>query len=354
MIEVKAEQASYPVHLGSGSLGQLPDYLDGATRIAVIYGPPLAHLVDQVASSSRCEVVPLVVPDAEAAKTPEILHRCWDQLAQAGFTRNDIIIGLGGGTVTDLAGFVAATWLRGVRFISIPTTVLAMVDAAIGGKTGINLPHGKNLVGAFYHPSAVLCDVDLLATLPPDELRAGMAEVVKCGFIRDTTILSLVRNPDALKPDTAIFHELVARAIQVKAEVVANDFREATSVGHQVGREALNYGHTLGHAIEALSGFTWRHGEAISVGMAWMARVSEQLLGLDTSVVALHDEILSAFHLPISASLPYVELRSMMSLDKKARGSMLRLVGLQEPGQVVIVDSPDETVLETCWQQLQT
>jgi 3-dehydroquinate synthase len=238
----------------------------------------LAARITRALTESGIEPVRIDLPDGEAAKTAQVAARCWSVLGAAGFTRSDAVIGLGGGSTTDLAGFVAATWLRGVRLVTVPTSLLAMVDAAVGGKTGINTPEGKNLVGAFYEPLGVLCDLDALRGLSLPELRSGMAEVVKCGFIADPEILTLVEDDPAvaLDPDGPVIAELVRRAIQVKATVVSADLRESTSVGTNVGREALNYGHTLGHAIEQHEHYRWRHGEAISTGMVFVAELARR------------------------------------------------------------------------------
>ncbi|RRD48063.1 3-dehydroquinate synthase [Tessaracoccus sp. OH4464_COT-324] len=330
---------------------RLADVVAPFGRVAVVYPGELPILADWV-SAELTDPVLIPVPSGEAAKTSEVLAACWGALAEHGFTRDDCIVGVGGGTTTDLAGFVAATWLRGVAYVAVPTTVLAMVDAAVGGKTGINLPAGKNLVGAFYEPAAVICDFAVLATLSDAEIRSGMAEVVKCGFIADPRILDLVTRPDRLDPGSSTFAELVGRAVRVKADVVAGDFREATSIGNRVGREALNYGHTLGHAIEAHSGFTWRHGEAISVGMAWIGRVSRAALGLDDDVVTLHTELLAGIGLPAQYDGSFVDLRRIMSLDKKARGAKLRLVGLGELAEPVMIVDPPECLMEACYDEL--
>lgn len=354
-VRVESALGPYDVHIERGAVDRLPTLLGDADRVAVVHSPSVAATAARIAAMLGVPVTLIEVPDAERAKTPDVLARCWDALAAAGLTRNDLIVGVGGGTTTDLAGFVAATWLRGVAYISVPTTVLAMVDAAVGGKTGINLAAGKNLVGSFYEPRAVLCDLALLETLPGRDVRAGLAEVIKCGFIADGRILELAQEDLADSADVTgeRFAELVERAVAVKAAVVAADFREVTSTGAQVGREALNYGHTLGHAIEAHTGYTWRHGDAISVGMAWMARVSRDLLGLGADVVASHDDLLGGLGLPLSyASDAYPQLRELMSLDKKARGNRLRLVGITAIGRPRIIDGPDETVLARAYQEL--
>lgn len=352
MITVHSKQQPYDVHVGAGVIEGIARESEGYARVAIIFPAHLPALADAVAAKAAGKVVRIAVPDAEAAKTPAVLQRCWETLANAGFTRSDLVVGVGGGAATDLAGFVAATWLRGVAYISVPTSVLAMVDAAVGGKTSINLEVGKNLVGAFYEPRAVFCDFDFLSTLPVRELRSGMAEVVKCGFIKDPVILELASQRDRLDVAGQTFSDMVRRAIAVKAEVVATDLREATSVGDRVGREALNYGHTLGHAIETTEHYTWRHGEAISVGMAWIARVSRQCVGLSDDVVALHDELLHLFRLPRAHDGAYAALRHVMSLDKKSRGNNLRLVCLRDIAQPTVVEAPDEAVLQSCYDDL--
>lgn len=354
VVRVESRLGPYDVTVARGALDQLPGLTGAASRVAVIHPGPLEGLATRVAALIDAPTTLIGVPDAEHAKTPEVLARCWTALAEAGFTRNDLVVGVGGGTTTDLAGFVAATWLRGVTYLSIPTSVLGMVDAAVGGKTGINLPAGKNLVGAFYEPKAVLCDLRLLDSLPAVDVSSGLAEVVKCGFIADGRILDLISGGLEASRDVEgpRFEELVTRAIAVKAAVVASDFREATSVGDKVGREALNYGHTLGHAIEKHFGFTWRHGQAISVGMAWMARISHHLLGLDRSAVELHDDLIRGLGLPTGCPASFDELRPIMNLDKKARGTTLRLVGLTSLGATAMIEGPDEATLEQAYREL--
>ncbi|MEO7588195.1 MAG: 3-dehydroquinate synthase [Arachnia sp.] len=353
IVRVDSALGPYDVTIARGALGGLPAALQGADRVAVVVSAPLRHLAEQVVALTDgrpCTVIE--VPDAEAGKTPHILARCWDELAAAGFTRNDVVVGVGGGSATDLAGFVAATWLRGVGYVCVPTSVLGMVDAAVGGKTGINITAGKNLVGAFHEPRAVLADLALLDHLPAAEVASGMAEVIKCGFIADPEILALAGADLADATDTRSdrFAELVRRAVAVKAAVVATDLTERTSSGDRVGREALNYGHTLGHAIEAREGYRLRHGQAISIGMVWMAEVSKQLLGLDGAVAAHHRELLAGLGLPVTYERDaWPPLRQLMSLDKKSRGTSLRLVGLAAQGRPVILDAPDEDTLATAY-----
>ncbi len=348
--------AKYEVRVGPGAITELPELAEGSLRVAIIYPEQLPQFADRAQSLlAGHEVLRLPIPDGEAAKTAEVLAHCWASLATAGFTRSDLLVGIGGGTCTDLAGFVAATWLRGIKYLAVPTTVLAMVDASVGGKTGINLSAGKNLVGAFYEPATVLCDLDLLAGLPPAEIRAGLAEVVKAGFIADPVILELARNQPAAfsAPSSEVFAEAAGRAISVKAEVVAADLTERTSQGNDVGREALNYGHTLGHAIEAHRHFQLRHGEAISIGMCWIAEVSRRLLGLADAVAQDHLLLLGGLGLPTSYDpVAFPALRKLMSLDKKSRGSQLRLVGLSSLATPCILEAPPEQLLADCYHAL--
>jgi 3-dehydroquinate synthase len=366
VIGVHAERP-YDVLVGVGLLDELPALFGPSVqRVAVLHPPSLPDLLADVADvlrSAGFAPTLIEVPDSEAAKTAEVAVRCWSVLGRSGFTRSDAVVGLGGGATTDLAGFVAATWLRGVRLVTIPTTVLAMVDAAVGGKTGINTAEGKNLVGAFHEPVGVLCDLGTLRTLPTDDLRAGLAEVVKCGFIADPEILTLVEAAAApgqagggqgpgglLDPTSPVLRELVERAITVKATVVSADLRESTSVGHQVGRELLNYGHTLGHAIERREHYRWRHGEAISVGMAFAARLSQLAGRLDEATADRHVAVLSSLGLPVSYPPDaFSELLATMGLDKKTRGSTLRFVILEGLASASILSGPPEKLLRAAY-----
>jgi 3-dehydroquinate synthase len=346
----------YDVLIGHQLHDRIPALLgDGVRRAAVLHPPTMLDAAERVVralSAAGIEPVRIDVPDGETAKTAAVAARCWSVLGSAGFTRSDAVVGLGGGSTTDLAGFVAATWLRGVRLVTVPTTLLAMVDAAVGGKTGINTPEGKNLVGAFYEPVGVVCDLDTLTSLSVAELRSGMAEVVKCGFIADPQILTLVENDPAaaLEPTGPVLAELVRRAVQVKATVVSADLREATSVGTRVGREALNYGHTLGHAIEQHEHYSWRHGEAISTGMVFVAELAHRAGLIDGDLVARHRDLLTALELPTGYRADaYDDLRALMAVDKKTRGSTLRFVVLHGLGQPAILAGPDPELLQAAY-----
>lgn len=343
-----ATEHPYQVLVGRGVSTLLPQFLDGVERVAVIHPPGLASLLPAITAGLDQQVTAIRVPEAEAGKTADVLNGCWEALAGAGFTRSDAVLGLGGGASTDLAGFVAATWLRGVRYIALPTSLLAMVDAAVGGKTGINLSAGKNLVGAFHEPFTVLADLDFLETLPDDELRSGMAEVLKCGFIADPAILDeFEADPeDALAAASDRQAKLIRRAVAVKAAVVSSDLRERTSSGSDIGREALNYGHTLGHAIERQEHFLLRHGQAVSIGMVYAAELARRLDMIDADLVARHRSTLGLAGLPTRyPEGAWLRLRETMRLDKKARGSMLRFVLLAGLGAPTIVADPGEGLL---------
>lgn len=290
-----------------------------------------------------------LVPDGEPAKSLAVLGDLYDWLAAIPLGRDDVVIALGGGVVTDLAGFLAATWHRGVAVVHVATTLLAQVDAAVGGKTGINLETGKNLVGAFHQPAAVVADVSTLATLPARELRAGMAEVIKCGYIRDTTILEIVeRDPvRALDPDGPVLVDLVRRAIAVKAQVVGADTFERGE------RALLNYGHTLAHVIETLTGYRrYRHGEAVAIGMRFAALVAESIGYAPSGSAARVTGLLSALGLPTTcAPLDTDDVFTVMARDKKARDGV-RLVLSDRPGSAALVTAPDRVVLERALAEL--
>src|ERR1700694_2160922 len=247
----------YPVIIGTGLLAELGRFLDGRHKVAILHQPVLSQTAEAIRdrlSDRGIDAHRIEIPDAEAGKELPVVGFIWEVLGRIGVGRKDAIVSLGGGAATDVAGFAAATWLRGVDIVHVPTTLLGMVDAAIGGKTGINTDAGKNLVGAFHQPAAVLIDLATLETLPRNEIVAGMAEIVKAGFIADPVILDLIEaNPEAaLDPAGPVLAELIRRAVTVKAEVVAADEKESQL------REILNYGHTLAHAIERRVGLQWR------------------------------------------------------------------------------------------------
>lgn len=339
----------YDVIIGRALLDDVIGALPNADRIAVIHPTALTETAGAVADAFRDSgkfVITIETPDAEAAKTSEVLAYCWTALGQSNFTRSDAIVAVGGGATTDLAGFVAATWLRGVQVVHVPTTVLGMVDAAVGGKTGINTVEGKNLVGAFHHPTRVVCDLNALETLPANDLLAGMAEVVKCGFIADERILEIVEadRTAATSSSNPAFTELLERAIRVKADVVADDFTESRVGG--LGREILNYGHTFGHAIERTERYKWRHGAAVSVGMVFVAELSRLAGRTGDDLVQRHRAVLEELGLPTSyRGDKWAQLMDAMAIDKKARGSLLRFIILERVGKPAILEGPDPALL---------
>ena len=299
------------------------------TRCAVITTQSMRPAVGNL-EAGDCEFIYCIIPDGEEGKSPEVLLKLWNWMAAAGFTRSDLVVGIGGGAITDIAGFAAATFLRGIDWIAIPTSVAGCVDAAVGGKTGANLEYGKNLIGAFHSPEVVLIDSSWLATLSDRDFAAGLAEVIKCGFIRDGHILELLRDRDlaSVRSDGTLILELITLAVSVKAVAVSGDFRESFD------REILNYGHTFGHAVEKHSGYELRHGECVAIGMAFMAHLQFELGLISEDLRDLHFSLLTRLGLPITYPAgDWLELRALMSVDKKARGSSLRFVTITEIGK---------------------
>jgi len=285
------------------------------------------------AASVSSEVI--LLPDGEAQKSFDNFESVLKRLGEVNFPRDGLIIGVGGGATTDLAGFVAACWMRGVGWIAIPTTMAGMVDAAIGGKTGINMAAGKNLVGAFHAPVATLIDQRFLKSLSSRDLAAGLAEAIKCGFIADTEILDLAEgmtDSDLANPsDSASLSEIIKKSVAVKEGVVSRDFREGGE------RAFLNYGHTLGHAIEVAEDFQMRHGEAVAIGMVFAAELSGEVNGLDSNIVDRHRNLLRRLNLPTSYNAgSFDRLLQIMERDKKVKGGKLRFVTLRAPGEPVL------------------
>ncbi len=347
-VAVALGERSYDVRIGAGLLaaGAWHEWLRGAhalvlsdERVAPLYLPAVRTVL------AGRTVHELVIPAGESSKTLEIAGRAFALLADAGASRDACIVALGGGVVGDLAGFVAACWMRGVDFVQLPTTLLAMVDSSVGGKTAVNLPQGKNLVGAFHQPRGVAIDVDTLRTLPPRELAAGWAEVVKYGAIRDAAFFAwLATHADALRAgDVALRAEAIARSVAHKAEVVARDERE------QGERALLNFGHTFAHAIETVSGYErWLHGEAVAMGMVLAARLSARLgLAPAADGDALRS-LLVRYELPVAldGTLDPERLLAAMRLDKKAQSGRLRLVLWRGIGAAFVTgDVPDADIL---------
>jgi len=344
--------STYDIRVGRGILSSLGELIPAAARkLLVVHPPTLREQAEQLRGQllGDREVLLAEIPDAEAGKRVEVAAFCWQIMGQSDFTRTDAVVGFGGGAVTDLAGFVAATWLRGVAAVQVPTTVLGMVDAAVGGKTGINTAEGKNLVGAFWAPHAVLCDLELLDGLSRNELVAGYAEVAKAGFIWAPEILDLIQaDPDkVVDPRSAEFRRTVELAIEMKARVVSEDFREAGL------REILNYGHTLGHAIEHAERYQWRHGAAISIGMVFAAELSRLAGRLPDAAAQRHRDVLEALGLPLSYRAgAWPQLLATMQRDKKSRAGMLRFIVLDDIARPTVLQAPDESLLFAAYQEV--
>ena len=374
-VPVPTAGGGYPVRIGRGLLDRLDELLPplpGAEVAAVVHPAPVAGLAERAGRSlaGRGLDVRLVeVPVGEAAKRLDAVAALYDQLAAVPLHRADPVVAVGGGATTDAAGFAAATWLRGVPLVNVPTTVLGMVDAAVGGKTGVDLAAGKNLVGAFHQPVAVVADLDALAGLPAAEVRSGLAEVAKAGLVGDPALAAALPGVAgrAVTGDPDVLAPLVEAAVRVKAAVVGADEREAEPEGSGEPRRGapedregsgeprrgapdsrlvLNYGHTLGHALERLAGYQGlRHGEAVALGMVFAARVAEATGLAGPGLAAGHVELLGALGLPVGGvDLDPDAVLDAMATDKKFLGG-LRLVLLRAVGRPAVVAAPDRAVL---------
>ena len=323
-------------------------YLTNRGQVAVIVSEAMRdRIVNLPVTDAQIHI--FTVPDSEAGKSFATYQKVLDWLGAAGFTRNDLIVAVGGGAVTDLSGFVASTWLRGIDWVAVPTTLAAMVDAAVGGKSGINSEYGKNLIGSFYSPISVLVDLSWLSTLSDRDFAAGLAEVIKCGFIVDTEIVELLKDRNLLevRGDRALTLELITRSIAVKAQVVSGDFKESFD------REILNYGHTLGHAIELHSKYALRHGECVSIGLVFAANLANESGILADQATDLHKKILSNLGLPTSyEARHWPELRANMAIDKKSRSGTLRFVAISDIGKTLRIEAPSESDLLAAYERL--
>ena len=322
--------------------------VNGRTRIAIVHSSSMSKQV-RLDEEIDGEVFYFSVPDGEDAKSFSTISKLWDWLGAAGFTRSDLIVGIGGGAVTDVAGFAAASWLRGVDWVGVPTSVAGMVDASIGGKTGINSGYGKNLIGAFHSPIAVLIDTSWLKSLSDRDFSAGMAEVIKCGFISDNEIINKLSglSLNQLQANRDLVIELIERAVQVKVDVVSSDFKESFA------REVLNYGHTLGHAIEIHSKYSLRHGEAISIGLVFAAELAEIKGYLSPKIVDMHRSLLSALELPTTYPRDaWSTLAPLLALDKKSRGKTLRFVAISAIGTTLRIDDASEEELSAAYERV--
>lgn len=356
-IAVPLAGAAYDVVVGVGLVERLADEVvwpPHARRIAVVTVGPVEALyaapVEESLTAAGFEVHRIVLPDGEEAKTLTTLEALYHRFAAIPLSRDDVVVALGGGVVGDLAGFAAATWNRGVALVQVPTTLLAQVDAAIGGKTGFNLPEGKNLVGAFHQPLAVVADTATLASLPARQRRSGLGEVAKYGFIDDPVVLDLLesRPAEAAAGHPDVLTEVVRRGVAVKARIVAADEREAGE------RALLNYGHTVGHAIETLAGYgTYLHGEAVALGMVFAARLGERM-GISVDGLAARTVgLLDALELPTGGlRLDPTAVWNVLARDKKVRrtsgdaGPGVRFVLCRRPGEAVVTEAPERRVVD--------
>ena len=346
-ISVSADR-TYDVIVDCNWREALTPLLSERGQVAIIVSEAMAdHITDLPDTDAQLHI--FTVPDSEAGKSFASFQKLLDWLGAAGFTRNDLVVAVGGGAVTDLSGFVASSWLRGIDWVAVPTTLAAMVDAAVGGKTGINSEYGKNLIGSFSSPISVLVDTSWLDSLSDRDFAAGLAEVIKSGFIADRKIVDLLIDKDLtnVRHDKSLTLELITRTVAVKAKVVSGDFRESFD------REILNYGHTLGHAIELQSRYSLRHGECVSIGLVFAANLANQVGILSDELTILHGQILAKLSLPITYDSKYwPELRAAMSIDKKSRSGTLRFVAISEIGKTLRIEAPSESDLLAAYERL--
>ena len=344
-LNVALAKRSYPIHIGRGLLSDASLILPHLKRkhVAIVTNTTVAPLyleqLSDTLQASGVQVIPIILPDGEAYKNSDTLNSIYDALLQNRCERSTTLIALGGGVIGDLTGYAAATFLRGVPFIQIPTTLLSQVDSSVGGKTGINHPLGKNMIGAFYQPQLVLADVDTLQTLPPREFSAGVAEVIKYGLIRDAKFFDWLERHMAqlMQLDEAVLSEAIYRSCQNKADVVAKDEHE------QGERALLNLGHTFGHAIENAMGYgVWLHGEAVAAGTMMAADLSQRMDWLSANDVVRIKNSLLAANLPlVPPKLGAAKYLDLMGLDKKVENGKIRLVLQQGIGQAVITSDYD-------------
>jgi 3-dehydroquinate synthase len=353
-LEVALDHRSYPIHIGRG----LDDLLRARVaegraqgrRQAVVTDVNLARKQEEFLRLAFGELPVLALPAGETTKAFKHLENCCNFLAEVGLDRGGRLFAVGGGVIGDLAGFAAASYFRGIAFDQVPTTLLAMVDSSVGGKTGINLKAGKNLVGAFHQPQAVFADTDTLLTLPPREFNAGMAEVIKHGLLADEQLFRDLEAAPRLDPASPGLPAVIRRNCAIKAAVVSADEREQAASG---GRALLNLGHTFGHAIEAVAGYgAYLHGEAVAIGLVLAARLSQRLGHVDAAVCRRVEALLEKYDLParLRAPLAVEDLMAAIGKDKKARAGETRFVALERIGRAVTVAGVDEAVVAALWE----
>ncbi len=352
-LQVQLSNRSYPVLIGTGVRQELPSVIPaGVSRVAVVSQRNIADIAEDCAAivagaTPERAVKTFFIPDTEAAKSTQTIEQLCRQFADWGLTRADLVLGVGGGVVTDVAGFAAAVYHRGVAVIHAATTLLAQIDAAIGGKTGVNIPEGKNLIGAFWQPHAVICDTDTLSTLPERELRCGYGEMAKYHFLGAGRM-----DADAGQLDELPLEQQVARCVQLKADIVSADERE------QGQRALLNYGHTLAHALESAGGYAISHGEAVAVGLVYAAEVAKFLGRIDDDRLAEHRRVVSGFGLatdlpglnPCFSEIPSQDLLDFFKRDKKATQGLTMI--LDGPAGPEVVSGLDGDLLLSAMEQI--
>ncbi|MDZ8119051.1 3-dehydroquinate synthase [Pontiella agarivorans] len=357
-VPVNLGDRSYTIHIGAGIL----DSIGACCADAGLKGKCLiitdenvgGHYAETVFQSlEKSGFAPSVVtlPPGEQTKCGDQVFALYSECIKAGLDRKSFIVALGGGVMGDLAGFVAASFLRGIPFVQVPTSLLAMVDSSVGGKTGINIPEGKNLVGAFYQPELVMADLDTLKTLPPREYAAGLAEIVKYGIIYDAPFFQTLEEHVEKLPDVGnaeLLAKMVGRSCEVKAEVVAQDEREGGL------RAILNFGHTVGHAIEKVAGYgEYVHGEAVAIGSVYAARASVELSGLPQADADRIEKLFIDLNLPVRApGLEWAKLRAALAVDKKTIGGMPKFVLASEIGTVTFGNEVPEELMERIWNEM--
>ncbi len=348
-------ERSYPIHFGADATGAVQAAIAAlqaeGRKVAVVTDRRVAAALRPAREAMFGGLPTIEVEPGEGSKSVATLGRVLDFLAQERLGRDGIVVAFGGGIVGDLAGFAAASYLRGVGYYQVPTTLLAMVDSSVGGKTGINLPAGKNLAGAFHQPKGVFISTAFLASLPPREFAAGMAEVIKYGLLGDPSLFASLEKV-ALTPDSAALAGVIRRCCQIKAEIVQADERELAASG---GRALLNLGHTFGHAIEQVTGYqAYLHGEAVAIGLCAAARLSSQLGTISTGDVARVDVVIAAHGLPVRLAAPLAvsDLMTAAGRDKKVRAGSLRFVTLDSLGRARTHDQVPRELVEATFREI--
>lgn len=349
-IKVRAE-IDYEVIVGGEWFSFLQSVQRSHRKVLLVAPDFIAESVRLRELTKEAGIFLFITPDGESQKDYSTVERIWTLLGREEFGRNDAIVAIGGGATTDLAGFVAATWLRGIVWYAVPTTLAGMVDASVGGKTGINTAAGKNLVGSFYSPRAVCADMSWLQSLSDRDFAAGLAEVIKTGFIQDITILQLLDGVPGISAARALAVNLVGKSVAVKAAVVSADFKEGRL------REILNFGHTLGHALEKMANYRMRHGEAVAIGLHFAAILSESELGLPEADTLHLKEMLEKFQLPVTVrkgEYQFSEVLALMTTDKKSRDGKIRFVGIRAPGEPDWIEAVSADLLSQTYEKITT